>query len=113
MSARRAAGGLIWRMSPVFRKGKGGPLSPIEAAGLRRLGEQLRRARLGRGWSQRNLERASGVDQTTISRLENGRLANLRLLRLVSLIAALEGQWDLAPQRPAGDAINGINNQDL
>jgi transcriptional regulator with XRE-family HTH domain len=91
-------------MRPVFRKGKGGAISRIEAAGLRRLGQQLRLARLGRGWSQRHLERASGVDQTTISRLENGQLANLRLLRVVSLIEALEGQWDLT------EAVPGAGN---
>ena len=59
------------------------------------MGEQLRRARLGNGWSQRRLERESGVDQTTISRLENGRLVSLRLLRIANLMHALGGTWSL------------------
>jgi transcriptional regulator with XRE-family HTH domain len=47
------------------------------------------------GYSQRQLERLSGVDQTTISRLENGRLRSLRLVRLAALFEALHGAIDL------------------
>src|SRR5215210_15630 len=104
-------------MQPELRKPKGGPVSAHEAAGMRRLGEQLRRARLGRGWSQRGLERASGVDQTTISRLENGRLVNLGFLRIVSLVAALEGSWQIFPPDPPdaptpGRAAQGTSPND-
>ena len=73
----------------------GRPLSPREVQGLRLLGDQLRRARLGNGWSQRRLERMSGVDQTTISRLENGKLPSLRLARIVDLMQALSGTWSI------------------
>jgi transcriptional regulator with XRE-family HTH domain len=55
-------------------RAEGLPLSEREMAGLRDLGTVIKRARLGLGWSQRGLESRSGVDQTTISRLENGRL---------------------------------------
>jgi DNA-binding Xre family transcriptional regulator len=71
----------------------GGPLTMREAAGLRLLGAQVKRARYARGWTQRRLEEVSGVDQTTISRLENGRLINLRLVRLAALAGALDGAW--------------------
>lgn len=71
------------------------PLSERQMIGLRDLGTMLRRARLGLGWSQRHLERLSGVDQTTISRLENGRLAYFSLVRLGSLIEALRGRFDI------------------
>ncbi len=74
---------------------KGLPLSEREMTGLRDLGTVLKRARLGLGWSQRGLERRSGVDQTTISRLENGRLVNFSLQRLASLIQALRGRFDI------------------
>ena len=93
---------------------KGRPLSAREVDGLRLLGSQLRLARLSNGWSQRRLERASGVDQTTISRLENGRLLSLRLLRIAALMQALSGTWQIfedAPHRAAPseiDATNGI-----
>jgi transcriptional regulator with XRE-family HTH domain len=65
------------------------PLTPREVEALRILGEQLHRARVARGWSQRGLERMSYVDQTVISRLENGRMTSLRLVRVAALVAAL------------------------
>jgi transcriptional regulator with XRE-family HTH domain len=55
----------------------------------------LKRARRDLGWSQRGLESRCGVDQTTISRLENGRLVHFSLVRLASLIAALRGRFDI------------------
>jgi transcriptional regulator with XRE-family HTH domain len=84
-------------MEPL-RGAKGWPLTDREVEGLRLLGVQLRRARLRNGWSQRRLERASGIDQTTISRLENGRLASLRLTKVARLMQALQGQWEIVPE---------------
>lgn len=72
------------------------PLNERQMAGLRDLGAMLRSARLGLGWSQRGLERRSGVDQTTISRLENGRLAYFSLVRLGGLIGVLRGRFDIS-----------------
>jgi transcriptional regulator with XRE-family HTH domain len=59
--------------------------------GLDVIGELVRGARRERGWTQFALERASGVDQTVISRLENGVLTSLRLIRLAAIFAALDG----------------------
>jgi transcriptional regulator with XRE-family HTH domain len=59
--------------------------------GLDVLGALVRGARRDRRWTQFALERASGVDQTVISRLENGRLTSLRLIRLAAIFAALDG----------------------
>jgi len=73
----------------------GAPLSPRELEGLRLIGAQLRTARHGNGWSQRRLKRLSGVDQTTISRLENGQLRSLRLARIANLMQALSGTWTI------------------
>lgn len=89
---------------PELRHPKGAPLSVRETAGLRYIGSQLRRARLGNGWSQRRLERASGVDQTTISRLENGQLLSLRLLRIAALMQALSGTWSIFGEYPDVEA---------
>ena len=86
-------------MEPL-RGPKGSPLTDRQVEGLQLLGAQLRRARLGNGWSQRRLERASGIDQTTISRLENGRLASLRLVRIAALMQALSGTWQVFPDEP-------------
>jgi transcriptional regulator with XRE-family HTH domain len=77
------------------RRRSGQWLSERELAGLQHLGAVLRDARVGRGWSQRDLERRSGVDQTTISRLENGRLVHCRIVRLARLIEALQGRFDI------------------
>ena len=59
--------------------------------GLEILGAAIRRARYGANLTQAALERRSGVDQTTISRLENGNLAGLRLQKVAALVAALNG----------------------
>ena len=41
--------------------------------------------------SQRYLEQLSGVDQTIISRLENGKLYGLRWSRFARIVEALDG----------------------
>jgi len=43
-----------------------------------------------------------GLDQSVISRLENGKLANLRWWRFAALVGALGDAWDPASQRPPG-----------
>ena len=48
---------------------------------------RLRRERLG--WSQRDLERVTGIDQTVISRIENGLLRNTRLHQVSRLLCVL------------------------
>jgi transcriptional regulator with XRE-family HTH domain len=53
------------------------------------LGDLLRSARQARGISQSVLEEWSGVDQTVISRLENGRPIGVRLPTLLRLFDAL------------------------
>jgi len=55
------------------------PPIPPEARRGASLGQLLREWRLGRGWSQRDLERISGVNQSIISRLENGRVVGMQL----------------------------------
>lgn len=50
---------------------------------------RARRNRLG--WSQRYLEVLSGIDQTVISRIENGKQYGLRWLRFADLVDALGG----------------------
>ena len=59
--------------------------------GLERIGQMVRRRRQRLGLSQRQLEFLSGVDQTVISRLENGQLAGLRWSRFAGLVGALGG----------------------
>ena len=59
--------------------------------GFALIGTTVRRRRQQAGFSQRQLEALCGVDQTVISRLENGRLASLKWSRFADLVAALGG----------------------
>ncbi len=63
--------------------------SPGTKRALRYAGDRVRSDRVGRAWSQRELERRSGVDQTTISRLERGLAPGLRLEAFASILLAL------------------------
>jgi predicted transcriptional regulator len=63
---------------------------------MRALGADIRRARWQCGISQAGLEVLSGVDQTTISRLENGLAPGLRLVRLAKILGPI-GLGSLKP----------------
>ena len=66
------------------------------------IGGAVLRLRLYRGWRQIDLERRSGVDQTTISRLERGRRRGLSLRRLATILDALGvGEIQFIPAKPA------------
>jgi len=68
------------------------PPIPPEARRGGSLGQLIRDWRLGRGWSQRDLERISGVNQSIISRLENGRVVGMQLSTLGRLAWALRAE---------------------
>lgn len=55
------------------------------------LGAAIRRRRLSLQWTQRVLEAESGIDQTVISRIENGKQYGLRWVRFAELVDALGG----------------------
>lgn len=59
--------------------------------GLAIIGREIRRCRHELWMSQQGLANASGVSQSIISRLENGTLTSLRLIRLAAIVAALAG----------------------
>jgi len=54
------------------------------------LGQAIRGLRRYHGLTQHQLEALSGLDQTIISRLENGHDVHVRLSRLLGLLRALE-----------------------
>jgi transcriptional regulator with XRE-family HTH domain len=56
------------------------------------VGLAILRLRVYRGLSQEKLERLSGVDQTTISRLENAKRAGLSVRRLFAILRALRAE---------------------
>ena len=63
---------------------------------LRFLGEELRRARLARGFSQAALAGHATVSQSTVSMFERGLAPGLRMSRYALMIAVLRR----APERP-------------
>lgn len=70
-------------------------------------GKRLRSERHRASLTQRQLERLSGVDQSTISRIENGQRRDVRLVVVARLFAGIEstgraGRPTVAP-RPADD----------
>jgi transcriptional regulator with XRE-family HTH domain len=65
---------------------------PPEARHGHSIGQLVHRWRLARGWSQRDLERISGVTQSMISRLEAGRVSGIHLSTLGRLAWALQAE---------------------
>jgi len=76
-------------------------LSHIDLPTLRALGADLLRARRGRGWSQRDLQAASGIHQSRISRAERGLAPGMRITAVASLLAALDAEVTLKPRSRA------------
>lgn len=67
-----------------------------------RFGHAILRLRLYRGWSQRDLQRTSGVHQSQVSRLETGRQRGLSSRRVFAILRALRvGEVAFLPPEPA------------
>jgi transcriptional regulator with XRE-family HTH domain len=66
--------------------------------GFTLIGRLVLRRRCRLGITQRELESLSGIDQTVISRLENGKLGGLRWSRFAELVDALGGLGETDPQ---------------
>ena len=69
----------------------GRPRDPQEQRGFDLIGTEVKRRRVALGWTQRQLEGQSGVDQTVISRIENGKQYGIRWSRFALLVDALGG----------------------
>jgi transcriptional regulator with XRE-family HTH domain len=67
------------------------PRDQEQQDGFDAVGAMVRRRRVWLGWSQRYLEMRSGVDQTVISRIENGKRYGIRWSRFATLIGAMGG----------------------
>jgi len=74
---------------------------PHVQRGMELIGAAARRARRRHGWSQRDLEARTGIDQTTISRFENGLRCGMRWSRFATLVAVLDGlDFGIPGQKP-------------
>ena len=74
-----------------IRSRSGSPTpTPSRLRGLEIIGRALYEARRRAGLTQRRLAYICGVHQSTISRLERGRLNGIRLKKLALIVAALE-----------------------
>ena len=67
--------------------------------GMRLIGLWIRDARLRAGMGQAQLGRLAHVHQSTISRLENGRLEGLSLYKLAMIVAVLDDALKQLPLR--------------
>ncbi len=76
-------------------------VDPSARDALKRIGRGIAAARRAHGLSQLQLEQLSGVDQTTISRLEHGLAPGIRLERLARIAAALPRSRLLGLSAPA------------
>ena len=66
---------------------------------VQELGKYLREERLLRNWTQRQVAEKTGLDRSTISQIENGRISNL--LSFVQILRALEKLEGLSVFRTA------------
>jgi HTH-type transcriptional regulator/antitoxin HipB len=66
----------------------------------RQLGNVIRNARKGKGWSQAELGRKVGLRQSTISMIETGNPATT-LETLLGVLAALELEFQIASRSKA------------
>lgn len=60
---------------------------------VQRFGQNVRAARLARGWTQEDLSHASGLAVVQVSRVERG-VREIRLTTLLRLLTALELRAD-------------------
>src|SRR5262245_15610823 len=63
---------------------------PMDTYNSALLGERVRRARMARGWKQKDLAENTGVPQGNISRIERGQIQDIHLSRFVALMHTLE-----------------------
>jgi hypothetical protein len=76
------------------------PAPPEVLEGWVILGTLVRERRCALGWTQRELRDATGVDQSSLSRLENGRLPGLRWWRFARIVGAMGGLDPGLPHPP-------------
>jgi transcriptional regulator with XRE-family HTH domain len=74
---------------------------PEAQRGWEIIGAMVKRRRIALGWSQRDLQDATGFHQSSISRLERGVLAGIRFSTFARLVSLMNGLDIDAPPPPS------------
>ena len=64
------------------------------------LGERIRTLRKERGMTQAELAEKSGISRATLSKLENGLIAQISVVTLAEILNALGYEIDITPLNP-------------
>jgi DNA-binding XRE family transcriptional regulator len=75
-------------------------IQPEIQAELDAMGAHIRRVRIAGDATQRELEDVAWLDQTSISRIENGLMPRLPKYKYARLLAAAEGRLGPIPKHP-------------
>ena len=86
-------------------------VSEAVRVGLIVIGGIVREARRRRGLTQRQLAWSSTLSQSTISRLETGRLRGMRLFTLAAIIGVLRTNPD-GSNSPAWETLTGADDNE-
>ena len=65
---------------------------------LQKLGQELKKRRHEKKWSQDTLEKYSGITKRTISKIENGFLEEVGIKKVATLLDLLEVEFSLRPK---------------
>lgn len=67
---------------------------------LSELGETIKNLRKERGISQESLARDSNISRATLSKLENGYIANISIVTINQILSLLGYEIDIKPVNP-------------
>ena len=67
---------------------------------LSELGETIRRLRKEKGFSQENLALQAGISRATLSKLENGYIANISIVVVNQILSLLGYEIDIKASNP-------------
>ena len=67
---------------------------------LSELGETIRRLRKEKGFSQENLALQAGISRATLSKLENGYIANISIVVVNQILSLLGYELDIKTSNP-------------
>ncbi len=67
---------------------------------LSELGESIKQLRKERGISQEDLAKSAGISRATLSKLENGYIANISIVTINQILSLLGYEIDIKPSNP-------------